>query len=257
MPLGSILGGIIGSNGAYAAGNDALGAGNLAFQNAQQEESRNRASVSPWTNVGGAAASELSSLYGLGSLGAPDANGVRSVDTAGASADQAAARGRFTASPGYQFRTQQGINALDRSAASRGMTLSGAQTKALNDYGQGQASSEYGNYVSGLNALSTGGLGATTTTNNTDAGIFNGGNQDQFQGGMSRAASISNGANALASGISGGINSLVSGAAYAAGGGFGGMGGGQGDGYTVAGAPAGGYGGYAGYANTLPGFASV
>lgn len=51
----------------------------------------------------------------------------------------------MTADPGYQFRTQEGINALDMSAASRGKLLSGAQDKALTLYGQGQASNEYGN----------------------------------------------------------------------------------------------------------------
>ena len=47
--------------------------------------------------------------------------------------------------PGYQFRMDQGVNALDRSAASRGMMQSGAQQKALTRYGQGIASEELGN----------------------------------------------------------------------------------------------------------------
>lgn len=51
----------------------------------------------------------------------------------------------MTADPGYQFRTQQGVDALDMSAASRGKLLSGAQDKALTQYGQGQASNEYQN----------------------------------------------------------------------------------------------------------------
>ena len=51
----------------------------------------------------------------------------------------------LTADPSYQFRTQQGINALDASASSRGKLLSGAQDKALLNYGQGQASTEYQN----------------------------------------------------------------------------------------------------------------
>lgn len=51
----------------------------------------------------------------------------------------------MTASPDYQFRKQQGVNALDMSAAARGKLLSGAQDKALIQYGQGLASEEYGN----------------------------------------------------------------------------------------------------------------
>lgn len=51
----------------------------------------------------------------------------------------------FKADEGYQFRLQEGINALDASAASRGRLQSGAQNKAITRYGQGFASNEYGN----------------------------------------------------------------------------------------------------------------
>lgn len=47
--------------------------------------------------------------------------------------------------PGYKFRMSQGIDALDASAAARGRLLSGAQQKALNQYGQDVGSQEYGN----------------------------------------------------------------------------------------------------------------
>lgn len=53
--------------------------------------------------------------------------------------------------PSYQFRLNQGVNALDKSAASRGMLLSGAQQKAINNYAQDSASQEYSNiYQRGL-----------------------------------------------------------------------------------------------------------
>jgi len=47
--------------------------------------------------------------------------------------------------PSYQFRLQQGVNALDKSAAARGNLLSGAQQKAVQQYGQDMASQEYQN----------------------------------------------------------------------------------------------------------------
>lgn len=47
--------------------------------------------------------------------------------------------------PGYQFRLQQGQQALERSAAARGNLLSGGTGKALERYGQDYASNEYGN----------------------------------------------------------------------------------------------------------------
>ena len=47
--------------------------------------------------------------------------------------------------PGYQFRLQQGVNALDKSASSKGLLQSGAQAKAITGYGQNLASQEYQN----------------------------------------------------------------------------------------------------------------
>lgn len=50
--------------------------------------------------------------------------------------------------PSYQFRLKQGVDALDMSAASKGMLRSGAQEKAIEQYGQDLASQEYGNAFS-------------------------------------------------------------------------------------------------------------
>ena len=51
----------------------------------------------------------------------------------------------FLNSPQYQFLQKQGQQALDRSAAARGMGYSGAQMKAAQQYGQGLASQQYDN----------------------------------------------------------------------------------------------------------------
>jgi hypothetical protein len=50
-----------------------------------------------------------------------------------------------TQDPGYQFRMDQGVDALDASASARGRLLSGAQRKALTGFGQELGSQEYGN----------------------------------------------------------------------------------------------------------------
>lgn len=47
--------------------------------------------------------------------------------------------------PGYQFRLQQGQQALERSAAAKGNLLTGGTGKALTQYGQDYASNEYNN----------------------------------------------------------------------------------------------------------------
>ena len=51
----------------------------------------------------------------------------------------------FEADPGYQFRKEEGMRGVEGGAAARGGLLSGAALKAIQKYGQGLASQEYGN----------------------------------------------------------------------------------------------------------------
>jgi hypothetical protein len=53
----------------------------------------------------------------------------------------------FEADPGYQFRLQQGEQALNRAASAHGGRLGGAQLQALMAHGQGLASQEFNNYA--------------------------------------------------------------------------------------------------------------
>lgn len=70
---------------------------------------------------------------------------------------------RFRELPGYKFALQQGQQSLQRQAAARGMSGSGAASKELARYGQGMADQEYGNYQNRLQGLATQGqqLGET------------------------------------------------------------------------------------------------
>ena len=79
--------------------------------------------------------------------------------------------------PQYQFLLKQGQQALDRSAAARGMGYSGAQMKAAQQFGQGlasqqydkeysRASDEFSNYYNRLAALAQGGQQAVQATGN-------------------------------------------------------------------------------------------
>ena len=60
------------------------------------------------------------------------------------------AYGRFTTSPDYLFRFNEGQRMLDSSAAARGTLMSGNQLRALTELGQNLASGEYGNYMNRL-----------------------------------------------------------------------------------------------------------
>ncbi len=52
---------------------------------------------------------------------------------------------QFQADPGYSFRMDEGMKALERSAAARGGLLSGSAMKGIQRFGQGLASDEYTN----------------------------------------------------------------------------------------------------------------
>ena len=60
--------------------------------------------------------------------------------------------------PGYQFRLKEGMQGLERSAASRGGLLSGGTLKGIQRYGQDMASQEYQNAFNRYQAERTGTL---------------------------------------------------------------------------------------------------
>ena len=118
--------------------------------------------------------------------------------------------------PSYQFRLKQGQQALDRSSAARGMGYSGAQMKAAQDYGQGMASTEFGNYYNRLAGLAQGGQQAAGSM--AQAGGQYANNASNTFGNLSNAQTgiLGQQANARASGytananaLSGGLNSLT------------------------------------------------
>lgn len=85
----------------------------------------------------------------------------------------------FQTDPGYQFRMDEGIKGLDRSAAARGGLLSGAALKGINRFSQNFASNEYGNAYNRFNQdqsnkfnrlASIAGIGQTATNQVQQAG---------------------------------------------------------------------------------------
>lgn len=128
----------------------------------------------------------------------------------------------FQKSPGYQFRMDQGRNALETSQAARGGLLGGRAIKELEKYSQGVASQEYGNYLGSVQGLT--GMGQNAATN--QGAILAGGQNAlaglNMAGGAASAQQYSNIGNAI--GQFGGM--LTQGLGTIAGaGGMGGMGG--------------------------------
>jgi hypothetical protein len=103
---------------------------NLEFQREMEEQQR--ADFAPWRETGERALVAIE--QGIES-GAFEVGNINLEDD-----------------PGYRVRMQEGIDALDASASSRGRLLSGAQKKAVTQYGQEQGSMEYANaYARELN----------------------------------------------------------------------------------------------------------
>jgi hypothetical protein len=94
------------------------------------------ASSQPWTDLGGAAASQLGSFLGL--TGDPSAQGYGSLT-------QPFNYNSFTADPSYQFLQDESQKAVERSAAARGSVYAPSTMTALQDRSQALASTEYGN----------------------------------------------------------------------------------------------------------------
>ena len=116
--------------------------------------------------------------------------------------------------PGYQFRLKEGMQGLERSAASRGGLLSGGTLKGIQRYGQDMASQEYQNAFNRYQAERTGtlnpyqslaGVGQSTANTLGTMGM-NYANQagEAYQGAANaRASGYIGGANAMNQGISG------------------------------------------------------
>ncbi len=148
----------------------------------------------------------------------------------GASGNQAAT-GAFQEGPGYQFALDQGLQALNRNAASRGMLASGNNTQDILKYSQGLANQEYGNWLDRLGNFSQMGLGAAqgqTGRQGALAGLDYGYGQDQAGVYSNTANNISSllkpqqqQQSGLGSAIAGGLN--LGGSLLGLGGGLGGV----------------------------------
>ena len=105
--------------------------------------------------------------------------------------------GGFQASPGYQFSLDQGVAAIDGSAASQGNLFSGATLKAQQEYGTGLANQAYGNYINRLMGQASTGQAAAGQTASAGANYAQGGTNALAQSGNAQSAGYIGSANAL------------------------------------------------------------
>lgn len=189
-----------------AAASESATAQQIAEQRRQYDQTRS--DYAPYRETGYRALDTLAGLYGVG---------ANKIDPTAA----------LEATPGYQFQRDQGLQAIDRSNAARGILNSGGADKARMRYASGLAASNYDSYANRLAALAGVGQSATGSTaaagqgaaNNITSAIgtnaANIGNA-AMAAGNARASSYAN----TGSAINSGINNLASLYLYQQGGGF-------------------------------------
>jgi len=193
----ALLGGYMASNAAGDAAEAQSESANAATALQKQMFDKQNELNAPFRENGLTGQNRLMELLGIG--GNAGAKGYGSASKNFSMSD-------FQEDPGYQFRMQQGQQALERSAAARGGLLSGRAGKDMTNYAQGAASQEYGNAFNRfqtnrsnqLNPLqSLSGQGQTATNQMTnDAGQF----------GVSAGQNMMGAGNARASGYVGSAN---------------------------------------------------
>lgn len=198
----AIVGGVVANNASHRAADAQVQASDNANQTQWDMFNRNKADLQPWMQSGGQGLNALMQYLGVGPNGMnPNAPGVKPFGMAD-----------FQADPGYQFRLNEGENAILNKRSALGGVMSGGTLKDLANYGQGMASQEYGNaynrYVGNqnniynrLNSLSATGVNAAGSIAGLGAGTANQVSANQLGAGNAQAAGIVGGANAINNGI--------------------------------------------------------
>lgn len=201
---GAIGGGLLARSGAKKAAAAQEKAANKATEIQMQMFETTREDLGAYRDVGEDALYTLAGLYGLPTPLNP---------TGGQAFDEKALEA-FRRSPDYEVARREGISAFDKSAASRGLLLSGGQVKELAEFGADLGAKNFGNYANRLMQLVDTGRSAAAQTGQFAAGAARGIADTTLGAGEARASGIVGGNNALASGLSQGFDNLATGLNY-------------------------------------------
>jgi len=184
----TIGGAVISSNATRSAASTARSTANAQIDNSYRIHRENVELAEPFRQTGIAANAEAANLLGLNVPGraSPSPSPANTRQRGGGTrnsprnqlaqpAQQPQQQGQqrpqggnqslnaLRNSPGYQFRLNEGMNALETGAAARGGLLSGGHIRSGTRYAQDYASNEYNNRFNQLQALTSGGQAATNT----------------------------------------------------------------------------------------------
>ncbi len=193
---GSAIGAVASSSAADKAANVSQSNTNANNALAANIYDQNKSTLAPFVAQGGAATSYINQLLGLG--------GANPSGGAGAAFDA------YKNSDGYQFRLNQGTQAVTNNAAAKGALNSGATLKALQTYGQNTASSEFNTYLGQLQGQQGVGLSAASA----QAGVANTYSSQVQANNSTNATNQGNAAIAQGNAISNGVNGIANTASY-------------------------------------------
>jgi hypothetical protein len=180
--LGNLGSSWLGSNAAKDAADAQIKAGQEANALAKYIYDTSRADQAPYRQAG---ADALTGIKGL--LANPSS---------------------ITSMPDYQFQLNQGTKALQNSAAARGMTYSGAQGKALQQFGNDYAGTKLNESYNRLASLAGIGQQATNASGLLGANYANNVGQTMQGIGNARGAGTIGSANAWGQGIGNVLNGM-------------------------------------------------
>jgi hypothetical protein len=206
----TLVNGIMQRDAAGDAADAQVQASNDANKTQLEMFNRNKADLAPWMQGGGQGWQALLKYLGVGPNGMdPNAPGVRPFGMAD-----------FQADPGYQFRLNEGENAILNKRSALGGVNSGGTLRDLATYGQGMASQEYGNayarynnninnIYSRLSGLSNTGVNAAGNVAGLGANAANQISANQLGAGNAQAAGIVGQSNATTGSIGGLMNNWL------------------------------------------------
>lgn len=198
----SIFGSLNASNASQQAAQTQANAAGQANQITQQMFDTTQANLSPFLQAGTNALPILQKQMGIGPGGQFNPN---------APLVQPFTQAQFQSSPGYAFQQQQGIDAIQNSAAARGGVVSGNTLKDLQTFGTGLANQDWWNAYNAYTQNQQRQFGNLNTIvgsgQNAGAqlGAFSGSTAGQLGGNLIGAG------NALAAGTVGSVNAITGG----------------------------------------------
>lgn len=215
--MGDLIGGILGGVGSIAGAIIQNNAANTAAQTSLTgyNYGTSGAGAGPENNyiaAGQAGLGGMASAQGTeaGLLGLDGPAGTSSVAGYGGSTGvpntaAGTAFNNYLNSTGYNFQLQQGAQAINANAASKGLLNSGGNAKALTAYGQNLGGQYFNNYLSQLGNFNTQAGNAATMGQNSLTTLINAGTQ----AGSNAAGYQAAGGNAIATGINGALGNAA------------------------------------------------